>query len=96
MPTRPPAPYELRLLYSEACRLRRFMKSISADSARAEEYYRSEEKIKHILNEIIKQDFTLLSKVQLINFLMMCSSHRPMPLHQLLTMLTIRWEAHGL
>lgn len=87
----------IRTLYSVAMRQKRKMNSLSEnqpDELAKKQYYELEIQLKETLKQILALNFTLLGKTQLINFLCLCSSHRPAEPWQVLTDLLIRWQEH--
>lgn len=85
---------QIKSMYRDAIRAQNRLDkwSGSGDSKIREKWYSLQNTLKDQLYEILSENFFLLSKPQLIRFLAMCSSHRPLEPHAILTTLSIRYD----
>lgn len=71
------------------------MEELAGESAKGRfrtEYYSWQHELQEKLRELLRQNFLLLSKPQLVHLLSMCSSHRPMEPHSVLKLVSMRYE----
>jgi hypothetical protein len=73
--------------FSEVLELKDTMLKCTGD-----DYYLMQNKLNEALNQLARKNFLLLDKHELIEFLALCSRHRPMAPHSLLTRLSIQHE----
>lgn len=90
MSTTPDSPEykKLMVFYMDACRIEKRMKK----HAESDKYWAYQEALKVQLREICSLDFCLLLKPCLVKFLSLCSYHRPMDPHRILTRISIQYE----
>lgn len=55
-------------------------------------YYKTVDGLQAELNKLLREDFTLLSKPELLRFLAMCSTYRPMEPHAVLTRVSMQFD----
>lgn len=83
---------EIKTIYHNCVTLKRRMERINtngmSDAAQKighDNYYKIEEELQSELRDLLRTNFLLLSKPELVRFLSLCSSHRPEPPHSVLT-----------
>lgn len=80
---------ELYKTMNKTCRLLK-------DAEAREDYYEIQRDLKGTLLLMLRENFLLLTKLQLVRFLVLCNSHRPMEPVAILTRLSMAYEELGL
>jgi hypothetical protein len=71
---------------------KRMNKYVAEPESSNDKWFDLQQVLKEKLLEMLYENFLLLPKRALANFLSMCSSHRPVEPHQILTRVAIRYE----
>lgn len=79
--------YSIDSLYTFAINTETLMKDKTGD-----DYFALQTDLNFILRDMLRKNFALLSKPRVFKFLALCSTHRPMEPHGVLTQISIRYE----
>lgn len=83
---------QIKLLYHGCVVLARTAKRYDM-AGRSDLYYETVEALNSELSKLARENFVLLTKPELLRFLSLCSSYRPLAPHSLLTIISMQYEA---